>query len=201
MAYRKRKMIIGCGLAMPLLNACVHWSGGAEHYWGPVFYRYVTPHEGHAYVGQVISLGLWAESGAQWGMTFGASNRVTVDPIAVSVKKGNLVGRNYWRAPLSITTSETGGNWRFSPMHLSIEREEQDYFSSRTLEGIELVFGKKTNAFTVGYARDTLFTPPPDALAKLRFQDDRPLAAEATVWLDITDPGEISANLVNEAAQ
>ncbi len=201
MAIGKGKMFVCLGVMVPLFAGCVRWSGSTEYFLGPVLYRYITPVDGKAYVGQVVRLGPWIETGANWGLTLGVSDRITVDPKVASVKRGTLVSRNRWLAALSFSPAQIAGAWRCSPLYLRIDRDAQDYFISRTMAGGEITFGKEANAFTVGYARTTLFTPPADALAKLHFKDNRPLEAEASVWFDVTEPGDLSESLIQEATQ
>lgn len=204
MMQSRGSMIFGCiGLLLaPFFSACAFRSGNMEHYFGPVLFRYAMPPNGNAYVSQVIRPGLAAEAGASWGIAMGLSERITVSPVIVATeKKEQPATRNHWLMPLAFSQTPTAGEWNFSLFYLRIEHEPGSFFLSRAIRGAEIVYGEEANNLTVGFAHKTLFTPPDNAMSKLRFEDAHPLESKATVWLDVPGHSGLPDSLLKEIAK
>ncbi|CAG1000609.1 hypothetical protein GPROT1_03843 [Gammaproteobacteria bacterium] len=193
----RRPEIIACPslLLALLLNACVWRSGDADHYLGPVLFRYSTPPNRKAYVGQVVRLGLSAEAGNNWGIVLGVSERITVAPLLAATGQQDRDAAQYrWLMPLGFEQTPAADEWNLSLLYLRVEHGPGRFFLSRSIHGAEFALGEEANALTVGYARRTLFTPPDNAISRLRFDDSRPLASQATVWLDLPEHGSLPDN-------
>ena len=187
-----------CLLAM-LASACSWRSGGVEHYVGPVLFRYSAPPKGHAYVGQVIRLGIAAEAGTDWGIAVGAAERIAVLPVAF--KEGQTKPKDElfrWLTPLNPVTSPSADDWHFSLIYLRVERPPSGFFISRSIYGAELVVGKETNAISMGAVSRNGFVPVADAFSMLHFESHRPMEARAKVWSDVSKQGEFPADLLEE---
>lgn len=174
--------LLGVGLGA-LLSACVWRTGTADHYFGPVWFRYTAPPAGKAYVGQVLRVGLGLEGGTNWGFSLGVSNRTAIAPVlADTAGQGREARPESGSMPWGPGGTLKAGVWNFSPFYLRVQREPRVFFIARTLHGGEAVVGQDGNALTLGYARRTLFTPPDHAFARLRYDDGQPLEAEAAAW-------------------
>lgn len=201
MTHSRSSKLFGCfGLLIaPFFSACV-WRGvDAEHYIGPVLFRYVTPSNGNAYVSQVVRFGVAAEAGTSWGIALGMSERIAVTPqFAPTGKKDQRARHNRWLMPLSFSQTPTSGEWNFSLLYLRVEREPGIFFISRTTHGAEIVVGEEATAFSLGTVSRTLFTPPDNAISKLHFERARPLKSLAKVWLEVPEHGDLPSDLIKE---
>lgn len=204
MMQSRGSIIFGClGLLLaPFFTACVWRADDAEHYIGPVIFRYSAPPNGNAYVGQVVRLGVSAEAGTSWGIALGASERITVAPLVIpATNKDQTSSHGRWMMPLSFSPTPTVGKWNFSLLYLRVARDPGSFFLSRAIQGAEIVFGEEANALSVGIAHRTLFTPPDNAISRLRFDDNRPLESRATVWLDVPEHDGLPDSLLKEIAK
>lgn len=188
-----------CLLLVPFFSACVWRTDDAEHYIGPVLFRYAAPPIGKAYVGQMVRLGLSAEAGTSWGLALGVSERIAVAPLVAATSKNDQPpSHNRWRVPLSFSQTPTAGEWNFSLLYLHVEREPGSFFISRTIHGAEIVLGEEANAFSIGIVSRTLFTPPDNTISKLHYERARPLESQAKVWLDVPEHGDLPSDLIKE---
>jgi len=201
MMQSRNPLMLGClGLLIaPFFSACAFRSGNTEQYIGPVLFRYAMPPNNNAYVSQIVRLGPSAEAGISWGVAMGMSERITVAPvIAATRQKEQTANSSHWLMPLSFSQTPAAGEWNFSLLYLCVEREPGSFFLSRTITGVEIVFGEEANALTVGFAHRTLFTPPDNAISSLHFENARPLESQATVWLDVPEHGNLPDSLLKE---
>lgn len=192
---------MGC-LALSLASfssGCAWRSGQAEHYIGPVWFRYVTPPTGKAYVSQVVRYGIATEAGPSSGIALGMSERITVAPISSGGKRsGTDIKAPRWSMPLSIAPAATESSWNLSLLYLRIEDMPAPVFHSRTTYGVEAVVGTEATAFSIGAVTRTLSTPPGNAFSKLHFQTAHPMDARAKVWPDVSELGVSPAELLRE---
>jgi hypothetical protein len=181
------------------LGGCSWQSDNAEHFIGPMLFRYSAPPIGKAYVGQVIRFGISAEAGINWGLSIGLLDRVAVTPL-VSTPGKTVQAQSIpqWVMPLGHSRTPEAGRWNFCLVYCRVERKAGIFFISRTIHGAEMVVGGEANAFSIGIVSRTLFTPPDDAIAKLHYERARPLESQAMVWFDIPERGDLPSGLLKE---
>jgi hypothetical protein len=154
-----------------LLASCAVRTGTVEHYVGPALYRSGTACRDGADVTEVLQVGGAAETGHQWGVSFGILDRVAATP-----RDG--------RASCTPDASTTGDHarWYFSPLYVRFERREAPRFVHRSIVGTQAVTGSEASGVSVGAISATVLLPPPDAYCSFRYDASDPTGMRFTVW-------------------
>ena len=162
-------------------GGCAWHSAGAEHYLGPVWFRYSSGDDAH--VRQTRRFGLLFEGGRQWSLGVGSATRVAASPADV----GGATHTEHWdrKAWFGATKPET---WHFSPFYVSARNLSTPVFFIRSLFGVQAGFGSELRSLTLGWARRSEIRPPPDSLYRFRYDSSRPLDMHFKIWR--YEPGE-----------
>jgi hypothetical protein len=168
-----------------LVMACAVRVGDAEHYVGPVLFRYSGACRTDPAISQVVQAGVVGEAGRQWGMTLGVWERIAAtaaDGLRAAEPAEPCEDGVRWTAPLSIPFTLAPRRWTFSPIYLRCDGCGAPAFVARTAAGVQAVAGPEASALSVGVTTRTLATPPDDAFWVLRFDARRPMETRFTVW-------------------
>jgi len=173
-------------LAVP---GCTWHSGGTDHHFGPVFFRYWAPTDRGADVGEVVRWGVLSEGGGPWALTLGRSARIVVGspPAHLGQSQTERAATSHWSLPLSPFDPPTSGDWHLSLLYLQVTQRTQPLFVVRRSYGLEGVLGEEATALSVGLVSRTHFKPPDNAFAWLHFDAAAPGRSRARVWR--SEPG------------
>jgi hypothetical protein len=179
------------GFVVLLVTGCAWRASGAEHYIGPVLFRYSD--DGTA-VHQVRALGLFAEAGRQWALTLGF-----VDRVAVSAHGADADAP----APVRWTAAGVGAlapaRWHLSPFYLRGDDVAAPHLVFRQMFGAQIGAGDEVNAVSLGVIARAHVTPPDDAAVVVHFRSGDPLATRLTIWNAAA--GTLPAAAILEEAQ
>jgi hypothetical protein len=93
-------------------GGCAWRTGTAEHYVGPVRFRYNAPAADRPATSQVVAIGLLGEIGRQLGISLGVIDRIAVSPRDRTFPAGDDPRpMPTWSTPLSPLPSPTSGRW------------------------------------------------------------------------------------------
>jgi hypothetical protein len=179
-AYRYSSALL---IALALGGAgCALRLAGAEHYVGPVWFRYTEPPLGRAYVSQVRAVGLLGELGTPSGLTIGGVDRVAVAPTGATCA-GDAPGARQWQwTRFGLPGSLQPEEWYLSPFYLRGADVPAPCFTRRVTYGVTAVGGGELAALSIGVTARTHTQPPPDAVSAFEFAASRPLDTRFTVW-------------------
>ena len=169
--------VLGGVLFWASVAGCVWRTETAEHYFGPVLFRYTTPATGHAHVAQQRHLLFLIEGGQQWGISVGLKDRVLALPEEMRDRPGKGEGSPQWK--WSMVPDWAGGlaenDWHVSLFYLRGERPARPEFVSVTTYGFSAGAGSESNAVTIGVSSLREFRPRSDALYLLEYFGDHPM--------------------------
>ena len=178
-----------------LLAGCAVRMGGAEHYVGPVLFRFRPPDETVGAVTQVIRLGISGEAGSQWGLAAGAVDRVAV--VAQSADGLAPGMRPRWTTPLSFLSPPAPGAWNVSLLYLRVDGMPRPTFVVRRTYGAEMTAGAEINALSIGWTARTRAEPPDHSFSVLRFDSRRPMDTVSVTWAEDAPPPDLAAWISN----
>jgi len=109
-------------LAILPLHSCAWRGGAAEHYLGPVLFRYSPPLEDRPAISQLVALGVFREGGRQWGLSLGGVERTTVSARLIGDMEPVATPKSpRWSTPLNLLGSPVPSRWTLSLFYLRVD--------------------------------------------------------------------------------
>ena len=197
---RESRRVAALALAIFLLvcflSGCSWRTVDAEHYFGPVLYRFSDPLNAQAHVAQVRRIGVSAEAGTNWGIAIGMADRIVIAPKVIGMAEPEKP-----QTPAQNTDSGASEDWHLSLLYLKIEPHPDSFFIAREVYGAGAVLGDEAHAISVGFASRTLFRPPANSLSQLHFVSSHPLQAKAALWRASNPIGPVSFDFMEKLTQ
>ena len=163
------------------LGGCAWRSASAEHYLGPVLFRYSEPRPDRAAIHQVVAIGALAEGGSQWGLTLGVVHRTSVVPRIVGVEEPVTAPTPVARwTPVDVPPEP--GRWNVSWFYLRLPAPRSMGLITRRLYGAQVIAGPELSAVSLGITAVTRVRVPDDALVHVIYDSHAPLSAVFSVW-------------------
>ena len=182
-----------------LAGGCAWRTGTAEHYVGPVLFRYSAPADDLPATSQVVAIGILGEIGRQLGISLGVIDRIAVSPRDRTSPGADDPGPTpAWSTPLSPLPSPTPGRWNASFLYLRVTGAGEPALVVRNLYGVQLVAGAEARAASLGVVSTTRVRLPEDAIAVLHFDARAPLATRFSVWRAGADGVVPAAEILKE---
>jgi hypothetical protein len=190
-------------LAALATGGCAWRTGTAEHYVGPVLFRYSAPADDRPGTTQVVAIGILGEIGRQLGLSLGVVDRIAVSAHDRSRPDTDDPGpAPTWSTPLSPLPPPAPDRWNASLLYLRVTGRvtgaAESAFVVRTLYGIQLVTGPEARAASAGVVSLTRLQLPDDAIAVLHYDARAPLAARFSVWRASPDRVVPAAEILEE---
>ena len=181
--FHRLRSVLVLLIATLTLHGCAWRSGAAEHYLGPVLFRYSPSLEDRPAISQVVAMGVFGEGGRQWGLSLGVVARITISPRLLDGTEPVATPNSpRWSTPLNPLGSPVPGRWNFSPFYLRVDRVQLPGLVARRLYGLQLVAGPEIHAVSLGMTSLMRVEVPNDAIALVRFDAHAPLAARFSMW-------------------
>jgi hypothetical protein len=149
---------------------CAWRTANAEHYFGPVLFRYSEERQEECAVNDLWQVGVLAEGGRQWGLAVGAAERLTAD-----LKPADGTAAPRWTRPWSFWPETTPGKWNLSLLYLRGDNVKPPLMLWRRLIGGGAMAGSELSAVSVGYSSRLTVLPAQDSFSVLVFNSNRPL--------------------------
>jgi hypothetical protein len=186
-------------LACLAAGGCAWRTGAAEHYVGPVLFRYSAPADDGPATSQVVAIGVLGEIGRQVGISLGVIDRIAVSPRDRSSPDAGDPGASAaWSTPLSPLPAPGPGRWNASLVYQRVTGAGEPALVVRNLYGVQLVTGPEARAASLGVVSTTRVQLPEDAIAVLHYDARAPLAARFSVWRAGADGVVPAAEILKE---
>ena len=164
-------------------SGCAWRTATAEHYFGPVLFRYSPPEGDAPATNQVVAVGALGEAGRQWGMSLGVVERITVSPAYMrGTEREEAQQRPQWSMLLGGLVSPAPRRWTFSPVYLRVDEIGVPALVVRRLYGAQIVAGPEVRAASLGVVSLARVDVPDDAIALIDYDSRVPMAARFRVW-------------------
>ena len=185
---RSRFLRVSC-LIVGILCAhasCAWRSQEAEHYFGPVMYRYVTPGSGKAYLSEQIHFPFLFETGDQWSFTIGLNRRLVASPIVIKKFRKGKVDSTLWKwtKPLALLPDPAEGEWGVSLIYLRGDGLKESNLFSRAQYGASMGFGNEARNLSLGVASKVELRPVQEGVYLLEYDSNRSNETRYEIWVD-----------------
>jgi hypothetical protein len=187
-ATRSLTRVAGLLAIASLSTNCALRTHSAEYYIGPALFRYGEPGGNSGTILQTRHIGIIAEIGDPWGVSFGFVDRIAASPAKAELDSTTPSSdRRLWSSVASIPGPLRAGAWRFSPFFIRAEGLERPIFLVRTVLGAQAIGGREGYAVSVGFVRTSLLEPPPDAICALSYNGRDPMKTWFKTWHTTVD--------------
>jgi hypothetical protein len=162
-----------------LLAGCAWRSASAEHYLGPVFFRYRDAGAAGPEISQIVAVGVLGEAGRQWGLSIGVIERTVVSPLDKT--ETPTATRNPGRYSL-FTGVTRPGHWGLSPLYYRVQTARPPGLVVRRLHGLQLGAGPEVRGVSLGMVSLARLDAPDNAIAVVRYDARAPMNARFSLW-------------------
>jgi len=167
-------------LAGTLFSGCAWRTADTTHHFGPVVFRFSPPRASAGGVSDLVHVGPLVEAGAQWGVSLGVMERITVVPATAGSPASPSRAEPPLRWPAFGALEPE--RWHVSLLYVRIPTPSAPALILRRLYGAELTIGAETRSASLGWTSRLLVHLPEDAVSVARFDGQRPMTSVFVSW-------------------